>query len=73
MWYENVDPEIANDFDEVTEGLQNRFGTANFDFIFRQELNARKQARASFKDLRLVGGNSIGPVTHEYSAVRNPH
>ena len=42
-WYQTLPAETAADISAVTKGLKERFGATNLEFIFRQELNARKQ------------------------------
>lgn len=42
-WFETLPEEEKNNLNAVVLGLKNRFGATNLEFIFRQELNARKQ------------------------------
>ena len=42
-WYDNQPEETTGDFKLLTEGLRTRFGSETLEFLFRQELYARKQ------------------------------
>ena len=42
-WYDTMPPETVGDFRTLTQGLKERFGSQSLEFLFRQELFARKQ------------------------------
>ncbi len=42
-WYDLQPPETTNDLNSLTKELRARFGTKTLEFLFRQELFARKQ------------------------------
>ena len=42
-WYDYQPEETTGDFKLLTEGLKTRFGSQTLEFLFRQELYARKQ------------------------------
>ena len=42
-WYDTMPPETVGDFRTLTQGLKERFGSQLLEFLFRQELFARKQ------------------------------
>ena len=42
-WFQTLPAEIASDFKRLTDELKSRFGAQSLEFIFRQELYARKQ------------------------------
>ena len=42
-WFDNQPEETTGDFKLLTEGLRTRFGSQTLEFLFRQELYARKQ------------------------------
>ena len=42
-WFDTQCPETKADFTVLTDGLKTRFGSQSLEFLFRQELYARKQ------------------------------
>ena len=44
-WFQTLPDETINDFATLTDELKTRFGAQNLEFIFRQELYARKQGQ----------------------------
>ena len=42
-WFRTLPDDITSDFNELVEELKKRFGSQSLEFLFRQELYARKQ------------------------------
>ena len=44
-WFCTLPDDITSDFNELVEELKKRFGSQSLEFLFRQELYARKQGQ----------------------------